>query len=83
MADYNVRYGAELRKRAAAVTAARSRAYPCPKCGKERVKRTSNSIWECRACGGTFAGGTYALSTPAGEVASRMLSDLSRRQAKK
>ncbi|MDE1798017.1 MAG: 50S ribosomal protein L37ae [Candidatus Micrarchaeota archaeon] len=79
MADYNVRYGAELRKRAAAVNTARSSAYPCPKCGKERVKRTSNSVWECRACGAEFAGGTYALSTPAGEVANRMLADYAKR----
>ena len=79
MADYNVRYGAELRKRASAVNIARSRTYPCPKCGKDRVKRASNSVWVCRACGGKFAGGTYALTTPAGEVANRMLSDFAKR----
>ncbi len=79
MADYNVRYGAELRKRAAAVNMARVSAYACPKCGKERVKRDSNSIWSCRACGAQFAGGTYALITPAGEVANRMFSDYAKR----
>ncbi len=80
MADFNVRYGMELRKRAAATDKTRRTAYPCPRCSKSAVRRVSNALWECRACGKQFAGATYALSTPAGEVASRLIADFDRRE---
>ena len=80
MADFNVRYGMELRKRAAATAKTRRAAYPCPRCSKVQVHRVSNALWECRACGKEFAGATYALTTPAGEVASRLTADFDRRE---
>ena len=73
MVKAGVRYGAELRKRAAAVNQQRTARYPCPTCGKKSVKRKGNSLWECRSCGSEFAGGTYSLTTAVGETARRSL----------
>lgn len=73
MVKAGVRYGAELRKRAAAVDAQRTARYPCPTCGKTSVKRRGNSLWECRSCGSRFAGGAYSLTTATGEAARRSL----------
>ncbi len=75
MSKTDVRYGAELRKRARAVDRSRTSAYECPKCSKKSVRRVSNAVWACRSCGGQFAGGTYSLSTPSGDVAARMVKD--------
>ncbi|MEM2138336.1 MAG: hypothetical protein QW568_04575 [Candidatus Anstonellaceae archaeon] len=75
MSNRNVRYGAELRKRAGKVDKLRQSLFTCPSCGKKKVKRKGNSIWECKSCGGVFAGGTYSLSTPAGESAIRMVEE--------
>ena len=46
---------------------------------KKKVKRQGNSLWECQACGAVFAGGTYSLSTPAGEVATRLIHEYKKR----
>ncbi len=78
MADRNVRYGAEIRKLADAADRQRRARYPCPKCGKKSVKRVSNSLWACSSCGGEFAGGAYALSTPTGEVSTRQIGEIAR-----
>lgn len=79
MADKGVRYGAELRKRADKVDKSRQSLFPCPKCSKKKIKRQGNSIWECKSCGATFAGGTYSLTTPPGEVAARMIKEYQKR----
>jgi len=73
MVKAGVRYGAELRKRAAAVDAQRSARYPCPTCGKKSVKRKGNSLWECRSCGSRYAGGAYSLTTATGDAARRSI----------
>jgi len=75
MSNKHVRSGAELRKRAEKVDKLRQSSFPCPTCGKKKIKRQGNSRWECKGCGSVFAGGTYSLSTPAGDVASRLLAD--------
>ena len=80
MADFNVRYGMELRKRAAATAKTRSAKYACPRCSKTAVKRTSNAMWECASCGAKFAGATYALQTPAGIVSDRLIADFKVRE---
>ena len=79
MSNYGVRYGAELRKRANKVDTLRRSLFACAKCGKKKVKRQGNSLWECQACGAVFAGGTYSLSTPAGEVATRLIQEYKKR----
>ena len=75
MSKSQVRYGAELRKRAEKVDSLRRSLFACPSCGKKKVKRHGNSRWTCKSCGAAFAGGTYSLSTPAGEVASRLIEE--------
>lgn len=75
VSNSNVRYGAELRKRAGKVDVLRQSLFACPACGKKKVKRKGNSLWMCKSCGGVFAGGTYSLSTPAGEVAARNIEE--------
>ena len=79
MSKRNVRFGAEIRKRAQKVDELRSSLFACPKCGKKKVKRRGNSRWECKSCGALFAGGAYSLSTPSGEVASRLIEEYKRR----
>lgn len=80
MSKTGVRFGAELRKRAEKVDRMRQSLFACPQCGKKKVKRSGNSRWECKSCGSVFAGGTYSLSTPAGEVAARTISEQKARQ---
>jgi large subunit ribosomal protein L37Ae len=79
MADKGVRYGAELRKRAEKVDKLRRAAFACGKCGKKKVRRKGNSLWECKSCGAVFAGGTYSLSTPSGDVATRLIEEYKKR----
>ncbi|MCX6772615.1 MAG: 50S ribosomal protein L37ae [Candidatus Micrarchaeota archaeon] len=79
MSNRDVRSGAELRKRADKVQRVKSSLFACPKCGKKKVKRGGNSIWECKSCGARIAGGTYSLSTPSGEVATRLVEEYKKR----
>ena len=79
MSGKDVRYGAEIRKQANKVLATKRASYACPKCGKLSVRRSSNSLWACRSCGTKFAGGAYSLSTPSGEVSTRMLGEYKKR----
>ncbi|MFH1306245.1 MAG: 50S ribosomal protein L37ae [Candidatus Micrarchaeota archaeon] len=81
MAGKNVRSGAELRKRAAAVKASKTKKHICPRTGK-KMKRISNSIW--RSAGGyVYAGGAYAPATSSGEVFSRMVKEYKQKKANK
>jgi len=75
MAGKGVRYGAEIRKRADSVYRSKTSKYACPKCGKAKVGRISNSQWECKSCGAVLAGGAFSLTTPTGEVCMRMIGD--------
>ena len=71
-----VRYGAEIRKRAKEVDKQRISKYLCPECGKRRVKRRGYSLWKCKACGATFAGGAYSFTTSIGETGRRIVADI-------
>jgi len=75
MAKAGVRFGAEIRKLARAVSEAKRARYACPRCGKRRVRRRGYSIWECASCGTRFAGGAYAASTAVGETARRLIEE--------
>ena len=79
MAKSDVRYGAEIRSREYKVRSQKNASYACPKCGKERVRRKSNSVWECKSCNAVFAGGAYSFSTPTGEVAKMTIWEYQRR----
>jgi len=79
MAKAKVRYGAEMRKRADSVDRQRVAKYACPTCGKIKVKREGHSLWKCRSCGSTFAGGAYSLTTAVGETGRRIIADVKKR----
>ncbi len=73
MANASIRYGARIRKRYRAVKEDKRASYKCEMCGRVSVKRVGTSIWRCRHCGTTYAGGAYTMTTPAGEVARRLV----------
>ncbi len=73
MANASIRYGFTLRKRYEAIKKEKKTLYKCPACGKEGLKRISTSIWQCKYCNATYAGGAYSFSTPAGEASIRLL----------
>lgn len=79
MTKLQVRCGAEMRKRADAVDKQRVARYVCPRCGKRKVKRQGHSLWKCRSCGATFAGGAYSLTTAVGETGRRIIADVKKR----
>jgi large subunit ribosomal protein L37Ae len=79
MSKREVRYGAELRKRADSVDVSRRSLFVCSACGKKKVKRQGNSLWGCKSCGAVFAGGTYSLSTASGDVATRLIEEYKKR----
>jgi large subunit ribosomal protein L37Ae len=80
MSNKNVRYGAEIRKRAEKVDKLRQSLFACPSCGKKKVKRQGNSRWECKSCKAVFAGGAFSLATPSGTVAARMIEEQKSKQ---
>ena len=80
MANSSIRYGASLRKRALVVKQKKQRKYKCEACGRMTVKRISTSIWQCRHCGATYAGGAYTMTTPEGEVAKRLIEGIKKQQ---
>jgi large subunit ribosomal protein L37Ae len=79
MVNSSVRYGASLRKRNAEIKREKSALYKCEACGKIAVRRISTSIWRCRHCNTTYAGGAYSMSTPAGEAAKRLMADMKKK----
>ncbi len=78
MSNASIRYGAKIRKQYAAVKKEKIAKYKCPECGSLAVRRVSNAIWQCRHCNATFAGGSYTFTTTAGEIAGRIMKDLSK-----
>lgn len=79
MVSPSVRGGRSVKIRLNSASKAAKSRYQCPRCQKLSVKRKGTGIWTCRSCSNTFSGGAYVLETPAGQVVSRILSDLRRR----
>lgn len=73
VANSSIRYGARIRKQYRKIKAEKISKYMCEMCGKKSVKRISTSIWRCRHCGTTYAGGAYSMTTPAGANAKRLI----------
>ena len=69
------KYGASIRKQVEAALYRKKALYPCPRCGKKKVKRNMMAVWKCRSCEGTFAGAAYSLTSEAGEVAFRLIQE--------
>ncbi len=76
MVKFNVRGGSKHRKAYKKIMAAKNAKYECPACSKSSIRRSSAGVWVCRSCGAKFAGGAYSLTTPAGKLAMRLISDL-------
>lgn len=72
------KYGARIRRLHDSAINAKNSWYECPKCHKKKVKRKGNSLWKCRSCGATFAGGAYSLNTEIGDVAIRLINEYSK-----
>ncbi|MGC8571770.1 MAG: 50S ribosomal protein L37ae [Candidatus Micrarchaeia archaeon] len=83
MANSSIRYGASLRKRYNSIKEKKRAAYKCDVCGREKVRRISTSIWQCRHCNTVYAGGAYTMTTQKGEVAMRLINELKNNAYKK
>jgi large subunit ribosomal protein L37Ae len=80
MANASIRYGASIRKRALGIKQKKQAKYKCEACGRMMVKRVGTSVWKCRHCGATYAGGAYTMTTPEGEVAKRLINDITKKK---
>lgn len=67
------RYGVKIRKREGAILKSTRAKHECPSCGKRKVKRAGSSLWKCKSCGTTFAGGSYSPETEAGATAKKII----------
>ncbi len=76
MANASIRYGTSIRKRVAKIIQQKDASYRCDACGGDAVRRISTSIWRCKHCGATYAGGAYTMKTSAGESAKRLIESL-------
>lgn len=56
------RYGRTVRFRLSKIEELQRKKYKCPSCNREKVKRVSKGIWQCRKCGNKFAGKAYTVS---------------------
>ncbi|VVB67723.1 50S ribosomal protein L37Ae [Candidatus Norongarragalina meridionalis] len=67
------RYGVKIRKQEAAVLKEKNKHHPCPRCGKDSVRREGHARWRCHSCNCTFAGGAYSPQTEAGIASKKAL----------
>ena len=64
---FQARYGVRSRSRVRNIELQQKGYHVCPQCGQQKVKRLSTSIWSCRKCGTSFAGGAYTPRTAQGQ----------------
>lgn len=76
MANSSIRYGRRIRKTVSAIKRNKIALYRCEVCGKTAVERIDTSIWRCRHCNTTYAGGAYTMTTPIGEVSKQQIRSL-------
>ena len=68
------KFGASNRKLADAADTTRRAKHECPRCGKRKlVHGKTFSVWRCRSCDATVAGGAYAPATESGQIAYRLI----------
>ncbi len=60
------RYGVVARRRVASIERRQRAKHSCPSCAAPKVRRISTSVWACRKCKHTFAGGAYVPVTGGG-----------------
>ncbi|MBI4159186.1 50S ribosomal protein L37ae [Candidatus Woesearchaeota archaeon] len=58
---FGSRYGRKIRHIVSEIEKKLRAWHKCPYCKKERVKRISAGIWECRACNTKFTGKAYTV----------------------
>jgi len=59
---FGVRYGTTGKYKLAKIEEEyRKKPQLCPYCGKQKVKRVSYGIWECRKCLSKFTGKAYTI----------------------
>lgn len=76
MANASIRYGARIRKRSREIKVKKIALYRCEGCGQLKVERIGTSIWRCKHCNATYAGGAYTMTTAAGNLSKRQMEDL-------
>ncbi|MCD6227244.1 50S ribosomal protein L37ae [Candidatus Micrarchaeota archaeon] len=77
MARPTVRGGVKTRKRMKKTQQLKNTKYLCPVCKKKAVVRLQYSVWVCKSCGATIAGGAWALNTGTGKENLRKLALIS------
>ncbi len=58
---FGARYGRRLRDKFAGIEFLHRKAYKCPECSKEKVRRIAAGIWQCRHCNLKIAGKAYTI----------------------
>ena len=58
---FGARYGRSLKGKINIIEKKQKANYKCPLCLKDRVKRVSYGIWQCKKCNTKFAGRAYSL----------------------
>lgn len=61
MKKFGARYGASIKKKAAAIEEELRKKHKCPYCHYNQVKRLSAGIWHCRKCLAKFTGRAYSI----------------------
>jgi len=56
---FGSRYGRKIRNKIASIESSQKGWHKCPFCRKERVKRVSVGIWQCKKCDNKFIGKAY------------------------
>ncbi|MFA6089062.1 MAG: 50S ribosomal protein L37ae [Candidatus Woesearchaeota archaeon] len=57
---FGTRYGPRNKEKFAIAEIEQRRLHTCPFCKKDKVKRLSAGIWECKKCAAKFAGKAYS-----------------------
>jgi len=58
---YGVRYGRTIKHKLAKIEIEQKKDHQCPYCSKNKVKRVSYGIWNCRKCNVTFTARAYTV----------------------
>jgi large subunit ribosomal protein L37Ae len=58
---FGARYGRTVKQKVAKIEELAKKAYKCPYCSAEKVKKKLAGIWECKKCEKTFASKAYTV----------------------
>lgn len=59
---FGARYGKKIRQQVIDIEKKQKGWHKCPYCTKNRVKRVSKGIWQCRSCKAKFANRAYEMT---------------------